>query len=262
MIETLEKYLPKGWREAAREKGAFARSRGIKNEEDLLMLNLLYLTEGESYQVTSALMRVTKGIRINKTATKNRIVKSKDWLKWLSENISLENGFTIPKPRFLGDKNVVLIDGTEVSVKGSRKSDYRLHYSFSLFEYRYESVEITPIKEGEKLNRYTGNKNDILIADRAYGTIQGIEHAKNLESDYILRLRTKAFTLYDEKGNKIDIRSRIKDMEEWESMSIHCFYKHNQEFQKIRLCIMKKDEKACEESRRKTTKKEAKCISI
>ena len=211
-IKELEKYLPKDWHEGARKTVAFKRRRSIKNEEELLMLNLMYLTERESYQVTSAMMKLTEDISINKTATKNRIIKSKNWLKWLGKNISLKNNFTIAKPKFLGDKNVILIDGSDVSIKGSKGSDYRLHYAFNLFEYSYKSAEITTVKEREKLSRYRFEKNDIIIADRAYGTIQSIEHAKNSESDYIVRLRTKAFTLYDERGDKIDLLSKIKNL--------------------------------------------------
>lgn len=38
--------LPAGWEEAAKEMGAFSRSRKIKNPEELFRLNLLYLTNG------------------------------------------------------------------------------------------------------------------------------------------------------------------------------------------------------------------------
>jgi len=61
-----------------------------------------------------------------------------------------------------------------MALKGSKSSDYRLHYMFDLFNFTCRSMEITTIKEGEKLDRYQVGKDDILIADRIYGTIKGI----------------------------------------------------------------------------------------
>lgn len=41
--------MPLGWEEKAKELKAITRSRKIKNAEELLRLNLLYLTSGESF---------------------------------------------------------------------------------------------------------------------------------------------------------------------------------------------------------------------
>jgi len=235
--------------------GAFTRGREIKTADDLLTLNLLYMTQGESFQMTSAMMKLTENISVNKNAVYKRIKGSWRWLQWMAQNICKENGYMAEKPTWLEDKNVCLIDASDMALKGSKSSDYRLHYMFDLFNFTCRSMEITTIKEGEKLDRYQVGKDDILIADRIYGTIKGIEYAKANESDFILRLKSKAFIIYDKEGNKIDIMSQIRHLKEWQSTSIDCFYKCDNELKSIRICAMKKDKKACEQAKRNMQKK-------
>ena len=83
--------------------------------------------------------------------------------------------------------NVILVDASDEAVKGSKQSDYRLHYAFDLFNFQNKSMEVTSIKEGEKLGRYSIDKNDIMIADRIYCTMSGIEHVVSQSGSYVLR---------------------------------------------------------------------------
>jgi hypothetical protein len=47
-FEQLVSVMPEGWEAKAKELGALARGREIKNALDLLRLVFLYLTEGKS----------------------------------------------------------------------------------------------------------------------------------------------------------------------------------------------------------------------
>ncbi len=85
--EELRKYLPAGIEEKARDLGIITRSREIKTAEDLLSLNLLYLTGGGSFQAVSEMMRLTAGISLNKNAVRKRIMSSWPLLQWLSQKM-------------------------------------------------------------------------------------------------------------------------------------------------------------------------------
>jgi hypothetical protein len=50
--------MPEGWKAKAKELGALARGREIKNALDLLRLVFLYLTEGKSFSGTAALLHL------------------------------------------------------------------------------------------------------------------------------------------------------------------------------------------------------------
>ena len=253
--EEIEKYLPEGWEAKSVELGAFTRGREIKTPGDLLVVNLLHVTTGESFQATSSMLRLTAGMSLNKNAVYERILKSGDWLQWLAREVCVSSGYMAEKPEWLGEKKVKLVDASDVSLKGSKTSDYRMHYVFDLFGFTCETFELTTIKEGEKLTRYSFSENDIVVADRIYGTIRGIEHMRETQSDFILRFKSKAFILYDSKGEKLDLLANTRHLKEWESASIDCFYKLDGQLKPIRICAMKKDKKAIEQSRRKLEKK-------
>ena len=255
-LEKIKKYLPVEWEAKAKELKAFQRVGEIKTAGELLMLNLLHMTAGGSFQGTSSMVRLTAEMSLTKNAVYERIQKSGDWLKWLGRGICAGSGYMSEKPAWLGERKVQLVDASDVSLKGSKKSDWRLHYVFDLFGYSNTRCDVTTNKEGEKLTRYDCfTKNDIVMGDRIYCTIQGIEHLKKSESDYILRFKSKAFTLYDENGETIDLLSKIRHLGELESAGADCFYKVNGKLCPIRICAMKKEAKAAEQAKRKTKEK-------
>jgi len=253
-IKEIVKYLPKGWEAAAQETRALLRGRKIKSAEDLLELNLLHLTEGGSFGVTAGIVNFATEMEISKESVYERIQKSWKWLKWMTEEMCRENNFTMEKPDWL-DREVETIDGSEMRVKGSKQGDYRLHMGFDIFGFQYRTVEITGIKEGEKLSRHIIREGTIVLADRIYGTIQGMEHVLSSKADFVLRYRTKAFNVYDEEGSKIDLIKEFEDLKAHESKSVRCNYYHEGKKRPVRLVAMRKDEEAIEQAHQKMRKK-------
>lgn len=115
--------LPEGWEDAAREKGAFLRSRKIKNPEELLRLNLLYLTNGGSFGKTSAMLKLTEDNSLNKNAVYERILKSTNWLQWLCQNPCRNEGFLVTPPRWLLHHRFCLADAGDESKPGSNGAE-------------------------------------------------------------------------------------------------------------------------------------------
>lgn len=253
-IRKIAKYLPEGWEKAAREQGALTRGREIKTASELLEIIMLYLTVGESFGTTATLLNLTTEMTISKTAIYKRIKGSWKWLQWISESMCAQNGMLMPKPEWL-DREVNAVDGSEMCVKGSKQGDYRLHLAFDIFNFKYRTIEITDIKEGEKLSRHMINPGDIVLADRMYGNIKGMEHVLSCGGDFILRYRTKGFNVYDEKGEKIHLLERFKGLGSMESMSEECFYYSDGKKRPIRLVAMRKGEEAIKSAQRKMTKK-------
>jgi len=257
MREIIE-YLPQDWEGKAKELGAFSRARNIKTPEDLLALNMLYITNDGSFQLASAMMKLTKGISVNKNAAYERITASGEWLRWMAEELCSMQGATIEKPAFLGDKQVKLVDASDETTKGKDKKTWRLHYVFNLFEFACADMELTTNKEGERLTRHTVNENDIMIGDRIYCTISGIEHILGNDGDYVIRFKSKAFNFYDENGERLEFLPRLRHLKSLENTDINCYYKLNGELRPIRIVAMKKDEKAVKESRRRMLRKASK----
>ena len=250
-IKDIKKYLPEGWEEKCKELKALSRGRQIKTPEELLELNLLYLTLGGSFGTTASLINMTTDKVMSKKAVYTRIQNSGDWLKWMSKEMCIENDMLIPKPDWL-DKNVVLVDGSVLSVKGSQKGDYILHYAFNLFEFT-SSFEITDMSKGESLLNYQLSSDDIVIGDRGYVSIKGMEYAHSCGADFILRYRSKAFNLFDADGNKIVLLDILRDrnLKSLESISIDCFYISKGKKKPVRIVAIRKTPEAEKKSERK-----------
>jgi len=193
---------------------------------------------------------------VNKNAAYKRIVASGEWLRKLSEAMCKNDNATLEKPEFLGNKRVKLIDASDEVTKGKDKTTWRIHYAFDLFGFNCSSVELTTNKEGERLTRHTVEADDIIIADRIYSTMSGIEHVLASQGDFIIRFKSKAFHLYDETGSRIEILPRLRSLNALESTDIHCFYKlQTGELRPLRIVAMKKDSVAIAESKRKMAEK-------
>ena len=194
-------------------------------DQDLLYLVLLYLTGAGSYQNTSTLMRLSTDIRLNKEAVRKRVMGCWAWLRWMGHQLCLRHGYAVEKPAWIGERRVLLMDATDMVLRGSSTSDYRLHYAFDLFGYISAQTELTGIAEGERLSRYELHAGDIVVADRAYGTVAGMEYARQAGAEFLVRLRTNAFKLYDEAGGQIDLMPRLRALGAWEALSLNCFYR-------------------------------------
>ena len=253
--ETILRYLPEGWEEAAKSEGALQRSRKIKTAEDLLYLVLLYLTGAGSFQNASTLMRLSTDIRLNKEAVRKRIMGCWKWLRWMGHRLSLKQGYVIEKPEWIGDRRVLLMDATDMALRGSSTSDYRLHYAFDLYEYSCAQAELTGIAQGEKLSRYGLRSGDIVVADRIYGTISGMEHARQAGADYLLRLKTDAFALYDEAGKRIDLLPHLRALQPWEALSLNCVYRDGKGVpHPVRIVATRKDDAATQRANRRLSR--------
>jgi hypothetical protein len=210
-FEQLLCLLPEGWEEKAKELGALQRPREIKTAEELLRLILLYLTEGKSFAGTSAITKLSGEAEPGKTAVFKRVQNSGDWLQWLCYNTYRRAGLITEKPQWLQGKNVLLADGSEDVKCGEEKQYYLLHYSVDLFALSAREFLITDNKTGERLGNFKRlGKGDIVIGDRAYGTLPGIAYLKERGAGYVLRVRGRGFAFMTVKRGKLTCWSAFR----------------------------------------------------
>ena len=234
--------LPEGWEGKAKELGALQRAREIKTAEELLRLNLLYLTEGKSMSGTSALTNLSGTTTMSKVAVFKRIQNSGEWLKWMCTHIYRNAGLLIEKPGWLKDRNVLVVDGSKDERSGTERLYFMLHYSMNLFTLEAREFAITEEKTGEKLANFRKlGPQDIVIGDRAYGTLAGLLHLKEYGADYVLRMKGQAFTLYDEKGDKIDLMKEFSGLMSWQYGEITAWCVMKGEKEPVRVCALRKD---------------------
>jgi hypothetical protein len=234
--------LPEGWEAKAKELGALRRARGIKTPEELLRLILLYLTEGKSFRGTSALMRLAGEAEISDVAALKRVRNSAAWLQWLCENICRRAGLIVTKPKWLKNKNVKIVDGSEDVKCGVRRQCYMLHYSLDLFTLDAGELLVTDRKTGEKLSNFKSfGKGDIVMGDRIYGNIPGIAYLRERDADYVGRINRRGFHLVNGKNQKIDLKQRLSRLKEGQTADIWGKCEINGRYEPIRICALRKD---------------------
>jgi IS4 transposase len=252
-MEEIKKILPKEWEEKAYELEAMGRSGEVKTAEDLLRLNMLYVTSGCSIGGTSTILKAGGAMKLNKNAVAERLEKSEKWLKWLSVNA----GLVSRRPDWLEYRRVLAVDATREACPDAEKTVWNLHYMLDIFSLEAAEIKLTDEKCGEKLENYeTVSRGDIIIGDRAYGTLKSIEYAYNRMADYVFRLKADAFNLYDGTGKLVDMKKKIRRMRESAYKEFDLHYKYSGELKPLRICVYRKDATEIKEVSDKTSDKQ------
>lgn len=251
--------LPNGYEEKCFELGIIQRQRGIKTPSDLMLLNLFHLINGCSLTEISEVGRLLKIGNFSDVAFMKKFSKCTEWFKWISEQLAPEIVANYQKPSYLQNYRAIAFDATDVVEKGRSGRTYRLHYGIDIFKICSVDYKITEDDIGEKLSNFTLCKGDLAIADRAYGTINGISHCIDSNADYILRLRTNCFKIYDDVGKTIDLTSHFQNLDFEECGDVKGFVRLNDgRIVPVRICVKRKSREACKKSKQKLHRRESK----
>lgn len=245
--------LPEGYEKACFETGAIGRLRGIKTPGELMLLNMIHLINGCSLVEVSEIARLGKFGELSDVAFMKRFKNSNEWFKWIISRLQNEGYISYDKPKYFEKYRIVAVDASDVKEKGRSQRIFRLHFAMDISKLQAYRYNITTNEVGESLKNFEFEENDLVLADRIYGTISGIEHCKEQGAEYVLRLRNKAFILYDENEKPIDLSHEIVGHD---SGCITAFV-HGKKTHKVRVCYKKKDKEAIEATNKKLKRKES-----
>jgi hypothetical protein len=165
--------------------------------------------------------------------------------KQISADMLRGGVISYPKPDYLEGRRVLAVDASDVVEKGRSGETYRLHYAIDLHTMTSDTFKITKEETGETLSNFNFRGGDLVVADR-------VKHCLNCGADYILRLRTNCFSVCDEDGNKVDIADGFAGLERGESSEAAVFAVLPDKTRiPVRICVRRKDEEACEKSRKR-----------
>lgn len=208
-LEDIMKNLPDNYRNMCWETNAMCRKAGIQDEKLLLTLCLYYRYE-HSLMDTKNYAKTFLSVNISDVGFMKRFARCNDWFKRINECMMEKNSSFYEIPEKLKDMKILAVDASDIINKSAVKQIWRLHYAVDLFSMSSAKYKITAESEGESLRNFNLQKNELVLADRIYATISGIEHCLNSEADFVLRLRNKAFNLYNEDGSKISLQALLK----------------------------------------------------
>jgi len=252
----LMQFLPENYEKTCFETKAMERSRVIKSPKDLMFFCLLYLSQKYSL-VELSLVAKLKGFKLSNVAFMKKLSKCCEWYKQIIKDMLPLVIFKYNKPKNLEKYKLVAVDASDVTQKGKDKKIFRLHYMINICNLSTEKYKITTQKIGESLSNFSINSDYLVIADRCYGNKVGINHCLNSRGNFIIRLRNKAFNLYDVDNKKILLLEKLKSCEENSPVDfIGYFYNKNGLKTKVRICGIKKPADKILESEKKLAKKE------
>jgi hypothetical protein len=247
--------LPAGYADKCSELCEIKRWRGIKTPEDLMQLSLFHLLNGCTLIEISQIAKSAHIAEISDVAFMDRFAACGEWFKAICAELAPGLLSDYEKPSYLRNYRAIAFDASDVAEKGRSSRIYRLHYGIDIFTLNTASHKITDNKTGEKMNNFTLTKGDLAIADRAYGTINGIDYCLQNEADFIFRLRTNFFCIYSETGEKINLMPELLKLDHEQTCEISAFVRKDGRTIPIRICARKKDKAACGKSREKVRRR-------
>lgn len=256
-LKDIMELLPKGYKEACWETKAMSRKRGLQDEEALLTLCLYYAYNRSLIEVQNYAQKFLS-LNISDVGFMKRFTRCNEWIKWINAHMVADENQMYEKPSQLKDYRVMAIDASNIVSKGAVRKTWRLHYAVNLFSMNSEMFAVTQEETGESLKNFALQAKDLVLADRIYATIKGIEHCLKANADFIMRLKSKAFRLYDSDGNIINLVDLLKNTNTTGQDFIVYYQTSNQEFMPLRLCAVQKTDEEKAIAQKKIRQKESK----
>jgi hypothetical protein len=203
--------LPTDLESKAIELGAWSRQREVRSILDLLRALLALAALGYSFRQL-AMWATLKGIaHMSEGAWRKRMQQSAVWVAWLlCELLSVQSGPSWLEPSKQRTNRILLIDATRLSVPGGTGDDVRLHWSYDLLSGRTQEVAISDRHQAEGLGWFKLQVGDITVTDAGYPAGSTVQIVLKQHADAVTRTTASHLRLETERGERIDLKSRLK----------------------------------------------------
>jgi len=201
----IERLLPSGWKQAARELGAFRRARYTRDPGALLRLLLFHAVTDFGLRETVAQARASGIAAMSQVALLKRLRTSGPWLAWIAGELC--RAFR-DRPRVPQGLRPRVVDSTTVQGPAAKGAQWRVHYTLDLLTLSCDWHELTVARSGERLVRVPVQAGDVLLGDRNFLQPQGIEHVVANQAHVLIRLRWTHSAMHAPGGRRFRALTR------------------------------------------------------
>lgn len=249
--------LPSGWEQQAVLSGASERLRGFATMSNLLRTLLLHVGKGYSLRETVVRAKAAGIAEVSDVALMKRLQKAEGWLRGLCVSLLEEAGWELPAETY--GYNVRAVDGTLVKEPGRNGSLWRIHYSVRIPGLVCDHFELTSAKgagTGESLGRMAARDGDLVLADRGFSKLGGIEALSGQGAAVIVRLNSASLPLFCQDGSRFGLAGEIGKLQETgKECEWPVWIRGTKGGIAGRLCAIRKTEEAAERARRRIRRK-------
>lgn len=236
--EVIERVLPAGWQDKAKELRALFIPKEFKDASTLLRVMLIHLSGGCSLRETAVRARTGGLVNVSDVALLKRLRKCGQWFRWMCEQLSRQlTGTELPK---LPGKRIRLVDASVVCEPGATGSTWRLHYGLDLSNLCCDEVHVTDTSVGESLTVYEVEPGDVMMADRGLAHRRGIRHVVSHGGDVIVRMNLSNVPVEDDTGQELRLLPRMRKLKVGQVGDWRARIRDEQGLIEVRVCALKK----------------------
>src|SRR6266481_315473 len=193
----------------ARETKAFVRARGIRNAIDLLRLTLSYCLGHIGLRGTAAWAEAMGVASVSDVALLGRFRNTTEWLSRLVAHLLARECPNAAKGRLIR-----ILDGSSVAKAGRNGQGtnglWRIHACFELPSERFDFLELTDEKGGERIDRVPVVPGEIRLADAAFLQVDQIGDVIEQGADVLVRGSWRHARWLEESGQALDLLAELK----------------------------------------------------
>jgi hypothetical protein len=190
------------------------RQDGISDGETLLRLCLARGPGGKSLSETAAWALLNGVADLTGQSINERLHRSVAFLSTVVQR--LLTGRAGGKPAIWTGRCLRIADGSSLSQRASKGTDWRVHGVYDLDGGGFSHLEVTDTKGAESLLRCAPVTNEVLIADRGYARAKELracaEPGGANARDFIVRAGWRSLALRDPAGDAFDIIAHLEKL--------------------------------------------------
>jgi hypothetical protein len=204
--KALLRYLPPDYETlAVRHKQLQTQYGNAKIRDADTLLRFIFLHAGADLPLRQAVAVIAEagGPSLSPMRLHKKMARAAPYLRALVERMVAWP--TEGAPELWGGYRLTAVDATVVCGPGATGTDARIHTKLCVADVSISAVEVTDVTGGETFKRFTWERDELVLADRAYCSPSGLQHVVDAQADVLVRYRLGGIDLLDASGNTLDV---------------------------------------------------------